>query len=205
VFTCSTGGKRTEKAQKAAKARWDKKLLKQHDDATSNAQALPQPDSSNAPSPNPSPQPLPSPSPNPSPARTDGIENRGGLLVQCVGADEIPSAEIMEAFNKFCPDFPAARELTSIRRFRIRKLYLKYKDHEDGPLHFFDTLFKKAQASDKLAGRAGKARWCTFDWIIDEDNSVTIIEGQHDNTKKKTGGLTGDFARKLSQKNNDAK
>jgi hypothetical protein len=44
-----------------------------------------------------------------------------------------------------------------------------------------------AQASDFLSGRNGKWTGCNFDWLINENNMVKVLEGNYENKKQKTG------------------
>lgn len=93
-----------------------------------------------------------------------------------------PYHELIEAYNKFCPSLSKATELTGNRRNAIRLRWTKYKDHSSGPLVVFDTLFKKAEASDFITGRDG--RWQGkrgIDWLLNDANMVKVLEGNYDN------------------------
>jgi uncharacterized protein YdaU (DUF1376 family) len=93
-----------------------------------------------------------------------------------------PYRDILDAFNKFCPSFSRALELTETRKSAIRLRWIKYQDNDGGPLKVFDTLFKKAESSDFLTGRDGK--WSGkrgVDWLLNAANMVKVLEGNYDN------------------------
>lgn len=98
--------------------------------------------------------------------------------------ERIPYEDIRLAYNKFCPSFAKATELNDARKNNIRLRWAKYKNHFNGPLIVFDTLFKKAEASDFLTGRDG--RWAGkrgIDWLLNAANMVKVLEGNYDNVK----------------------
>lgn len=94
---------------------------------------------------------------------------------------KVPYDLILAAYNKFCPSMPRVRDLTDKRRTSIRLRHLKYLKHPTGPLEVIDTVFRKAEASDFLSGRDGKWTNCNFDWLMNENNMVKVIEGNYDN------------------------
>jgi uncharacterized protein YdaU (DUF1376 family) len=94
----------------------------------------------------------------------------------------IPYEEIRMAYNKFCPSFSKAQDLNDARKNAIRLRWVHYKKHDGGPLLIFDTLFKKAEASDFISGRNGK--WAGkrgIDWLLNAANMVKVLEGNYDN------------------------
>lgn len=96
----------------------------------------------------------------------------------------IPYQEILDAFNKFCPSLPKALEVNSVRYLLIKAAYEKYQHHDGGPLHVFDTVFKKAERSSflkgKIAGKDGRTFKAKFDWIFDLGKMAKILEGDYD-------------------------
>lgn len=114
--------------------------------------------------------PLPSPLPLPS--------------IKEEPAAVIPYDGIMAAFNKFCPSLPQTIQINENRRTLIKAAFLKYQNHEGGAMHTLDTLFKKAERSRFLTGKApgyqGKSFKAKFDWIMDEEKMVKILEGDYD-------------------------
>ena len=97
-------------------------------------------------------------------------------------ADKIPYRDILGAYNTFCPSLAKAMDLTDARRNSIRLRWMKYAKHPSGPASVFDTLFKKAEASDFISGRSGA--WAGkrgIDWLLNAANMVKILEGNYDN------------------------
>ena len=86
----------------------------------------------------------------------------------------IPYKEIEELFISICISFPKIMELTKRRKIAIRSRYLKYKD-----INVFKELFRKAEKSDFLSGRDGKWTSCNFDWLLNENNMIKVLEGNY--------------------------
>ena len=106
-------------------------------------------------------------------------------LIQKGSADKIiiPYKEIEKLFNSICKSLPKIRELTEKRKTRIRCRWLKYKSVE-----VFRELFTKTEASDFLSGRSGEWNNCSFDWLINENNMIKVLEGNYANKKEKYNG-----------------
>ena len=68
-------------------------------------------------------------------------------------------------------------KITDARRKKI-KLCEKKIGSEN-----WDQLFTKTEESDFLSGKSGTWK-ASFDWIIDGDHPVRIVEGNYDNAKK---------------------
>lgn len=86
-----------------------------------------------------------------------------------------PHKKIMELFNKTCTSFPQIQSIEGQRRLHVATHWKKHQS-----LDFFETLFKKAEASDFLTGRSGAWK-ANFDWIIKPSNVPKILEGNYDN------------------------
>ncbi len=95
----------------------------------------------------------------------------------------IPYKEIEKLFNSICKSLPKIRELTEKRKTGIRCRWLKYKSVE-----VFRELFTKTEASDFLSGRNGEWNNCSFDWLINENNMIKVLEGNYANRKEKYNG-----------------
>ena len=94
----------------------------------------------------------------------------------------IPYKKIEKLFTSICVSLPKIKELTSKRKKAIKSRWLKYKNIKP-----FEELFKKAEASDFLSGRNGKWTSCNFDWLINENNMIKVLEGNYDNRKGNNG------------------
>ena len=48
-----------------------------------------------------------------------------------------------------------------------------------------DALFEAAENSDFLSGRSGKWSGCNFDWLMNYNNAIKVLEGAYRNIKNK--------------------
>ena len=98
--------------------------------------------------------------------------------------------QVAELYNKICTSLSPVQSLTPSREAAIRDISQTIKKCGG-----FEKLFKTVQASDFLCGK-NKLKWkCTFDWIINKDNAVKIMEGNFNNSKVSDYGSfdTDDF------------
>jgi hypothetical protein len=104
--------------------------------------------------------------------------------------DSVPYVDLVAAYHKFCPSLPRVKEITDKRKKALRAGWKKYAKHEGGFPHILDTVFKKAEASDFLAGRTDRWSGANFDWLLKEANMVKVIEGNYDNKENSNGPTT---------------
>lgn len=96
-------------------------------------------------------------------------------------AARAPHQKIADLYNKTCKSLPQVREVTEKRKEKIRVLW------RDKPeIDIFELLFIKAEESEFLSGRSGKWGGCSFDWLINYNNAIKVLEGNYDN-KNGTG------------------
>ena len=85
---------------------------------------------------------------------------------------EIPSPEkILSLFNTICKSLPPAKYLTSSRRESIESATSKYTADQ------IEECFRLTEGSLFLTGENPKKWKATFDWLIQEDNMVKVLEG----------------------------
>lgn len=83
--------------------------------------------------------------------------------------------EIIDLYNGICKSLPKCIKLSETRKRHIRA---RLKDgYGKGD---FQKVFEKAEASDFLTGRAEKWK-AGFDWLINENNMIKVLEGNYDN------------------------
>lgn len=104
--------------------------------------------------------------------------------------EKIDYGFFMEQFNAL-PSFPKIRTMTDKRKKSLKVLLNQYS--QDDIL----TAFKKAESSNFLSGRTGKWSGCGFDWIINFNNFVKLLEGNYDNKPSE-----GSQAEKMPQRPN---
>lgn len=87
---------------------------------------------------------------------------------------------ILFLFNSICKSFPNIEMLTHARRSRIDALMESYTEEQ------IKAAFEKVERSDFLKGKSSKNGWkASFDWIIEEDNFVKILEDAYSNSMSK--------------------
>jgi hypothetical protein len=82
--------------------------------------------------------------------------------------------DVVTAYHNICKTLPKVQVLTDKRK---RHLNARLKQYD---LETFTELFTLAAKSDFLTGTAGKWR-ANFDWLINENNIVKVLEGTYDN------------------------
>lgn len=87
-----------------------------------------------------------------------------------------PYDDIVSLFHEHTPSLPRIQKLTDKRKKAIRARWRASPE-----VSTFETLFKKAEASDFLSGRNGQWTGCSFDWLMNESNMLKVLEGNYDN------------------------
>lgn len=87
--------------------------------------------------------------------------------------------KILNLFHEHAKTLPRVRTLNEARKAKIRNLLKEYSADD------FETVFRKAEASDFLSGRSGKWTACSFDWLIKPSNFLKVIEGNYDNKESR--------------------
>ncbi|MDI6816870.1 MAG: HNH endonuclease signature motif containing protein [Actinomycetota bacterium] len=85
---------------------------------------------------------------------------------------------IIESFNRECPSLPCVMRLTERRKKILRARLKEY------PPERLTEAFKKVTASSFLAGENDRGWRADFDWILNENNLVKILEGKYDDKKE---------------------
>lgn len=108
------------------------------------------------------------PSPSPSPSPSQEIQERGADAPQ-------PSA-LMEAWNAITiRPLPICRELTAKRHRRCAQMLT------ERPLEEWHGVIARIQASDFCRGQNDRGWLATFDWLLQPDVPVKVLEGKYDN------------------------
>lgn len=90
---------------------------------------------------------------------------------------EDSSESLVERFHDFCPSLPKISELTKARKYALEELLKKYG------VEGVESVFTKAEQSDFLTGEVS-GFIATFDWLIDPDNFIKVLEGSYDNRER---------------------
>lgn len=82
----------------------------------------------------------------------------------------------VDEFNSICKSFSKVSKLTEKRKKAIKNLHDKNIN--------LTELFKKSESSDFLTGRNGTWTGCSFDWLMNYNNAIKVIEGNYDNKRQ---------------------
>lgn len=97
--------------------------------------------------------------------------------------NNISYEKILNLYNECCPSLPKVTKITDSRKKLINA---RLKDYSEDDL---EKAFKEAEASDFLTGRNGKWGGASFDWIMNTNNIVKILEGNYKNKPEKRTGF----------------
>lgn len=103
-------------------------------------------------------------------------------ILSLISDSPTPYTEIVDSYNRLCINLPRAVTITDKRKKSMKSRWHQYTD-----INMYYKLFKMAQDSDFLSGKNGKWTGCNFDWLINENNMVKVLEGNYENKKSKTG------------------
>ncbi len=85
--------------------------------------------------------------------------------------------KIQEDYNAICSAMPKCRSMTDKRKKKVRVLFKNLGED----IEAVRLIFEKAQASDFLSGRNGRWTSCNFDWLVNYNNAIKVLEGNYDN------------------------
>ena len=84
--------------------------------------------------------------------------------------------QLADRYNAICTSLPKVVRLTDKRRRAVRLIYGKGYTPEQ-----LDEVFRKAQASSFCTGQNDRHWKADFDWLLNENNLVKVLEGKYDN------------------------
>lgn len=85
---------------------------------------------------------------------------------------------VVQMYNTLCTSFPTVRTLSEQRKKAIRARLRVYSMAD------FETVFKKAEASNFLKGANNKNWSATFDWLIKDANMAKVLDCNYDNDRQ---------------------
>lgn len=100
--------------------------------------------------------------------------------------EPVPYKEIVTLYHELCPSLPRVAQLTDKRKQKLRSLWRFI----EGDLDKIREVFENAEDSDFLSGRNGRWTGCNFDWLINTNNFVKVLEGSYNDrarAQKKAG------------------
>ena len=88
--------------------------------------------------------------------------------------NKLTPRQAMELYNQICIDLPPCIRLTDKRQRSVRALFKKGITPEQ-----LESSFRIAQSSEFCRGK-NKTGWrVDFDWLLDENNIVKVLEGKY--------------------------
>lgn len=100
---------------------------------------------------------------------------------------------IVALYHQYCPRLPKVQMVTEKRKKAMKVMFLK-----DNGISGFEQVFRKLGASDFCCG-VNKRNWtASFDWILNPNNWVKVLEGKYDSLPKcDSDSLIGNSSRAL--------
>lgn len=126
------------------------------------------------------------PTGEPQVVRNNNIKNVNNIINTCENPenDKVDYQKVIDMYHNSCPSFPKVSKVTDARKKVIRARLKDYSEEE------LEKAFKMAEESDFLTGRNGKWGGANFDWIMNTNNIVKILEGNYKNkTENKPNGF----------------
>ena len=84
--------------------------------------------------------------------------------------------QLADRYNAICTSLPKVVRLTDKRRRAVRLIHDKGYTTEQ-----LDEAFRRAQASSFCVGQNDRHWKADFDWLLNENNLVKVLEGKYDN------------------------
>lgn len=84
--------------------------------------------------------------------------------------------QLADRYNAICTSLPKVVRLTDKRRRAVRLIHDKGYTPEQ-----LDEAFRRAQASSFCTGQNDRHWKADFDWLLNENNLVKVLEGKYDN------------------------
>jgi len=89
--------------------------------------------------------------------------------------EKVPYQKIVDLYNDICVSMPSVKTITSKRKEKMKVLYREVRD-----LEVIEECFRKAEKSSFLNGSSGKWSGCNFDWLVNYNNFIKVLEGTYD-------------------------
>jgi len=89
--------------------------------------------------------------------------------------EKVPYQKIVDLYNDICVSMPSVKAVTTKRKDKMKVLYREVKD-----LDVIEECFRKAENSSFLNGSSGKWGGCNFDWLVNYNNFIKVLEGTYD-------------------------
>ena len=95
---------------------------------------------------------------------------------------KVPYQKILELYYELCPGMSKERPVNKYTDEIKKNVKARYAEYS---LEDFETVFRKAEASDFLNNRADVTFQASFDWLMRPKNFSKALNGNFDNIEKK--------------------
>ena len=97
-------------------------------------------------------------------------------------AEKVPYQKILDMYYELCPGMSKVRPVNKYSDEIKKNVKARFSEYS---LEDFETVFKKAEASDFLNNRADVTFQASFDWLMRPKNFSKALNGNFDNIEKK--------------------
>ncbi len=92
-----------------------------------------------------------------------------------VNSDRINYNDFQIVYNSICKSLPQVKTITEKRKKLIKAIMKSYT------LEQIKKVYEKAEESHFLSGRNGKWTSCNFDWLMNSNNFIKVLEDNYAN------------------------
>lgn len=107
-----------------------------------------------------------------------------------VGQNNLLYDSVKDLFNTYCKSFSPVRSLSATRKEKLDKLFENYSVED------FSEAFRIVESNEFLKGANERGWKADFDWLIEEENFVKVLENRYrkyeSTSAKKTEDLKDD-------------
>lgn len=89
----------------------------------------------------------------------------------------IPYQMIVDTYNTTCPKLPKVAILTDKRKRTVKEMFAFKEGHDK--IKWWEDYFNYVSTIGFLNGENDRGWFADFDWILNKDNFVKIIEGKY--------------------------
>ena len=86
--------------------------------------------------------------------------------------------DVVDRYNRTCTSLPRCTVISDKRKKLIKACWKEYGEK-------IYEAFEKAEASDFLSGRSGDWNGCGFDWLMNKNNMLKVLENNYGNCTRK--------------------
>lgn len=99
-------------------------------------------------------------------------------LVTSKLVDDCPHQLIIDSYHEIVPELPRVKILTDKRKKLLKARWREDEKRQD--VEFWRRFFTYVKTSDFLMGRTPSGWQANFEWLINSENFVKVIEGNYD-------------------------